>query len=90
MTLLKKPIHHALKNPIAQMSIVREKESFSHAQEIQKSFGLIEKVLDWCKDELVGEWRWQLIEISSDQRPGRYCFFFDNERDYLAFVLKWA
>ena len=90
MTLLKKPIQHALKNPMAQMSIVREKESFPHAQEIQKSFGLIEKVLDWCKDELVGEWRWQLVEISSDQRPGRYCFFFDNERDYLAFVLKWA
>jgi hypothetical protein len=51
---------------------------------------VIETVLNWSKSELRGEWRWQLIEISSDIKPGRYCFFFDDERDYLAFVMKWA
>jgi hypothetical protein len=68
----------------------RDRESFNHAQEIVKSFGVIETVLDWCKSELEHDWRWQLIEISSDRKPGRYCFFFDNERDYLAFVMKWS
>ena len=69
---------------------MRDRESFHHAKTIEKPFGVIETVLDWCKSELVGDWRWQLIEVSSDTRPGRYCFFFDDERDYLAFLMKWA
>lgn len=68
----------------------RERESFSYAKEISKPFGILEQVLDWCKSELVEDWRWQLVDISSDARPGRYIFYFDNERDYLAFLLKWA
>jgi hypothetical protein len=72
------------------MDWVRDKDSFDHAHEIVKPFGMIETVLNWCKSELRGDWRWQLIEMSSDIKPGRYCFFFDDERDYLAFVMKWA
>lgn len=72
------------------MTWKRDRNSFRHATEITKEFGIIETVLNWCKSELRGEWRWQLIEMSSDIKPGRYCFFFDDERDYLAFVMKWA
>ena len=68
----------------------RDKDSFDHAHEIIKPFGVIERVLDWCKSELAGEWRWQLLEMSSDIKPGRYIFYFDNERDYLAFLMKWS
>jgi hypothetical protein len=76
--------------PLDTAVIYRKKESFNYAQEIVKPFGMIEQVLDWCKHELRDEWRWQLVEMSSDIKPGRYLFFFDDERDYLAFVLKWA
>jgi len=76
-----------LKNPIQYM---RDRDSFAHAKEIAKPFGVLESVLDWCKDELVEEWRWQLLDVSTESRPGRYCFFFDSERDCLAFTLKWA
>jgi len=69
---------------------IREKDSFNHAQEITKPYGVIEQVLDWSKKELVNDWRWQLIELSSDIRPGRYIFYFDSEQDYFAFVLKWS
>ena len=72
------------------MDWMRDKDSFDHAQEIVKPFGVIEHVLNWCKIELRGEWRWQLIEMSSDIKPGRDCFFFDDERDYLAFLMKWS
>jgi hypothetical protein len=72
------------------MNWMRDKDSFDHAQEIVKPFGVIEHVLNWCKIELRGEWRWQLLEMSSDIKPGRYCFFFDDERDYCAFLMKWA
>jgi len=72
------------------MTWQRDRNSFQHASEIVKPFGAIESVLNWCKSELRGEWRWQLVEMSSDIKPGRYCFFFDDERDYLAFVMKWS
>jgi hypothetical protein len=72
------------------MDWMRDKHSFDHAHEIVKPFGVIEHVLNWCKIELRGEWRWQLLEMSSDIKPGRYCFFFDDERDYLAFLMKWS
>jgi hypothetical protein len=72
------------------MDWVRDKDSFDHAHEIVKPFGVIEHVLNWCKSELRGVWRWQLLEMSSDIKPGRYIFYFDDERDYLAFLMKWS
>lgn len=69
---------------------IRAKESFAFAKEIVKPFGVIDAVIDWCKSQLVGDWRWQLIEVSSDIKPGRYCFYFDSERDYVAFLLRWS
>lgn len=68
---------------------IRSQESFHHALEIQQPFGKLEEVIDWCKSAMEDEWRWQLIETSSDIRPGRYIFFFDSERDYCAFNLRW-
>jgi hypothetical protein len=76
--------------PLDPSVVYRTRESFNHAQEIVKPFGVLEQVLDWCKNELRDEFRWQLVEMSSDIKPGRYIFFFDDERDYLAFVLKWS
>lgn len=87
MTLRKVRPQPMLKSP---MQYMRDKDSFNHAQEISKEFGVLEHVLDWCKEELSAEFRWQLIEVSSDCRPGRYIFYFDSERDYLAFVMKWS
>jgi len=67
----------------------RSRESFRYAREITKPFGALDRVIDWCKTEMVGDWRWQLVDVSSDQRPGRYIFYFDSERDYFAFTLYW-
>ena len=75
---------------LTPISWERNRDSFNHALEIVKSFGVIEHVLNWCKSELRSDWRWQLLEMSSDSKPGRYIFYFDDERDYLAFVMKWA
>ena len=69
---------------------IRDQRSFPYTQEIVKPFGTIDSVINWCKSEMQGEWRWQLIEISSDIRPGRYIFYFDSERDLCAFTLKWT
>jgi hypothetical protein len=68
---------------------IRLGDSFNYAREINKPFGELDRVLAWCKTELVGEWRWQLVDVSTDRRPGRYIFYFDSERDYFAFTLYW-
>jgi len=68
----------------------RNRESFFYSREITKPFGELDRVIDWCKTELVGDWRWQLVDVSSDRRPGRYVFYFDSERDFFAFTLQWS
>jgi hypothetical protein len=68
---------------------IRDKESFAYAKEISKPWGGLDIVLAWCKTELTGDWRWQLVDVSSDIRPGRYIFYFDSDRDCCAFTLKW-
>jgi len=68
---------------------IRLSDSFNFAREIHKPFGELDRVLAWCKTELTGEWRWQLVDVSTDKRPGRYIFYFDSERDYFAFTLYW-
>ena len=68
----------------------RSADSFALAREINKPFGSLDGVLAWCKTELTGDWRWQLVDVSTDQRPGRYIFYFDSERDCCAFMLKWG
>jgi hypothetical protein len=68
---------------------IRLGDSFNHACRIQKNYGMLEQILAWAKESLTAEWRWQLVSVSSDVRPGDYIFYFDSERDYLAFVMKW-
>ena len=77
-------------SPKKHVDQIRDGESFHYACEIYKPFGQIDRILDWCKTELQHEWRWQLVNASSDTRPGRYIFYFDSERDYFAFTLQWA
>jgi len=69
---------------------IRLGESFDYAREIARPFGQIDRVFEWCKTELTGEWRWQVITTSSDRAPGRYIFYFDSDRDAAAFALFWS
>lgn len=68
---------------------IRDKESFAYTKEIVKPWGGLDTILAWCKTELTGDWRWQLVDVASDIRPGRYIFYFDSDRDCCAFTLKW-
>ena len=68
----------------------RSRESFAYAREVAKPWGGLEPILAWCRTEVQGDWRWQLIDMSSDIRPGRYIFYFDSDRDCCAFSLKWC
>jgi len=73
------------------MQYMQDKDSFDHACRIQKNYGVIEEILAWSKEALTADsWRWQLVTVSSNDRPGEYIFYFNSERDYLAFVMKWS
>ena len=69
---------------------IRLGESFTHAREIARPFGQVDRIIEWCKTELVGDWRWQVVTTSSDRAPGRYIFYFDSDRDAAAFRLFWS
>ena len=69
---------------------IRPGDSFRYAREILKPYGELDRVLAWCKTELIGEWRWQVVATSSDRAPGRYIFYFDSDRDAAAFALFWS
>ena len=68
----------------------RSEQSFAFAREITRPWGGLEPILTWCRSELTGDWRWQLVDMSSDIRPGRYIFYFDSDRDCCAFSLNWC
>ena len=81
------------------MSLIQEHLSFNHyrdgtsfefQREITRPSGDLDDILYWCKSELGSDWRWQLIDVSTDRRPGTYKFYFDSERDCVAFMLHWA
>ena len=77
-------------NTLEQVNVNRSIDSFQFVREIAKPFGTLDEVIAWCKTALENEWRWQLISTSSDKRPGNYRFYFDSERDYCAFMLRWS
>lgn len=80
-----------IKDVIAtELNQVRSSQSFEFCQEIHKPFGVLDQVIDWCKANIEAEWRWELIQPSSDRAPGRYRFYFDSERDLCAFSLRWS
>lgn len=75
-------------NMVLRKREFRSKESFRHSLGIVKPLGTLDHILLWCKAELAREWRWTLQE-SSGADPGHYIFYFDSEKDYCAFVMKW-
>lgn len=81
---------------IAQQSIkdttstLRESISFDYQIEIRRPGTDLDRIINWCKAECRGDWRWRLVSPSSLVESGEYQFYFDNEQDYLAFTIKWA
>ena len=69
---------------------IKPGEGFKHAKLIRRPFHGLAPVLDWCKAECEPGWRWQLMDTPSDIRDGEYIFYFNNEKDYFLFCLKWG
>lgn len=67
----------------------RSADSFAHALRVYFEFGKLDAVIDWCKENLRQEWRWQMVSFPNDRDPGEYIFYFDSDQDYFYFTCRW-
>ena len=77
-------MHVELTGPVTES---RERKSFVYSCEINKKLGTLDRMLNWCRTELLSDWRWELVGSGDDQ--WHYIFYFDTERDLFAFTLQW-
>lgn len=74
---------------LIQPSMARAEDSFGHAIRLSRPWGWLDRAIVWAQSEMTHDWRWQIVHMSSDQRPGDYVFYFDSDRDYFAFCMKF-
>jgi hypothetical protein len=67
----------------------RSADSFNYAQHTSKPFGELDPVIQWCRQNLTADWRWQMVSLPNDRDPGDYIFYFDSEEDYFMFTMRW-
>jgi len=52
---------------------------------INLNFGELKPILNWCEDNCIGKW-YYMEDPNADMYSG-WIFFFESERDYVAFTL---
>lgn len=63
---------------------------YHYQVEIHQPYGVLDEVLAWCRESILGEWEWRLVVASGRANDGRYRFYFDSESDATVFTLRWA
>ena len=59
--------------------------SMKYNTNIKIGFGELKPMISWC-DNNCKDWGYAIIE-SAGQDAGTYQFFFENEKDYINFIL---
>jgi hypothetical protein len=70
--------------------ITKSEEGYTHAKTLYLPTGEIDTVVDWCKQELSPGWKWTILSSSTPKLPGAYAFFFSEDADFFAFLLKFG
>tara|TARA_B100000497_G_C7496568_1_gene303520 strand:- start:140 stop:379 length:240 start_codon:yes stop_codon:yes gene_type:complete len=70
--------------------VIKIEEGYPYAKTLYLPTGKIDAVVDWCKQELSPGWKWQILTSSSTDKPGVYAFFFLEDFDFFAFLLKYG
>lgn len=52
---------------------------------VNLDFGKLKPLLQWCEKNCVGTW--QYMEDPNGDMYNSWIFFFDDERDYVAFII---
>lgn len=56
----------------------------AHRANVAVAFGELQPIVDWCERNCTSEWRY--MEDINNQWNG-YEFFFESEKDYVAFLM---
>ena len=56
----------------------------AHRANIEVPYGELQKIVEWCDRNCTSDWRY--MEDVNNQWGG-YEFFFESDRDYVAFLL---
>lgn len=56
----------------------------SHRTSIKIPYGDLRPIVEWCERNCVGDWRY-MEDPNADMYSG-WVFFFEEERDYMAFM----
>lgn len=56
-----------------------------HRVGLKLNFGQLKPILSWCEKNCIG--KWQYMEDPNGDMYNSWIFFFEQERDYVAFVL---
>lgn len=56
----------------------------AHKANVAVAFGELQPIVDWCERNCSSEWRY--MEDINNQWNG-YEFFFESEKDYVAFMM---
>lgn len=55
--------------------------------DIQLPYGKLGEVIDWCRKNCVGEWKFHEHYNTVNIKNPEYTFYFENERDLITFTL---
>jgi|LakMenE18May11ns_1017448.scaffolds.fasta_scaffold9051103_2 hypothetical protein len=50
-------------------------------------YGKLQSILEWCKRNCTHEWKFEEDGNTMDTWEPKYTFYFESERDYVAFTL---
>lgn len=54
---------------------------------IQLPYGELGEVVEWCRKNCIDEWKFHEHHNTMDSWSPEYTFYFENERDLVAFTL---
>ena len=58
----------------------------AYKTDIALQYGKLQPVIDWCEKNCISEWGYIDQSYPPDVSPD-YTFYFESERDYVAFVM---
>jgi len=61
---------------------------FKHQIRTGIMLGMLDDCYDWCRENLMHEWRIEQTEFNL-RSPCMYNFYFESEQDAVTFSLKW-
>jgi hypothetical protein len=54
--------------------------------EVDVEFGSLKEIVQWCQYNCERDWHYDMINIPGTS-PGRYEFQFDDEKDFVKFIM---